>query len=464
MGKDVKVRFVATDMVSDTLRGMKGRISAWTRDITKIAAGIGLADSFKAVGRAIRDSVAAAAEAYPKLGAGLDRVGAKFTEFKIQAGAAFLEVLQPALPLLEQLFDWATRLATQLPNAFDGVKITLAEIVGWFRKLPAEAQLAFGEIARAGAAFLMGAGSALPFLGINTAGSGAALMAWSAEVIANAKKTIGAIEAETDRVIAKYGGTHDFGKRAPTAAEQSAVDKARQAAERDLINRAWFAKPSVVDDRIPLRTEGIGDEIQTNEEAGLTGSQSIADAYEEGLEPLLAFNEALREQGHLFDDLVSPAMSGTIDAISGITTALAESLPGHSAVAKAAQFAAKAIAKVEGGIAIAKGGVKIAESIFPPNPAGLASGAGMVTQGLKLLNLGGGGGGAAGSYTGGHGGSGGLSGRGLDGRGRELASRGKLVLNIKDGVMGTRSPEFRDMIVGLVREAGDLRELEVTYT
>lgn len=460
MGRDVKVRFTAEDGVTPIVLGMKGRLESFSRSVTKIAAGIGLADSFKAVGRAIKDSIVAAAEAYPQLGAGLERVGAKFTEFKVQVGAAFLEVLQPALPLLEKVFDWATKLAVQLPNAFDGVKIVLAELTGWFQKLPSYAKLAFGEIAKAGAEFLGAAGSALSFLGINPGGA-YKLMAWSAEVVANAKGTIRAIEAETDRVIAKYGGDHDYGSRAPSKAAQAAADAARKAAEQDLINRQSPYQKGVVDRTIPLRTEGIGDQVQTNEEAGLTGIESVADAYERGLEPLLAFNEALAQQGHLFDDLVGPAMSGTIDAISGLTQALAQSLPGHSAVAKAAAFAAKSIARIEGGIAIAKGSVKMAESLFPPNPAGLASGAGMITHGIKLLNLGGGGGAGAGGYTGGHGGSGPMSGGDIYRSGRDLASRGKLTLNIKDGVMGTRSPEFRDMIVDILREAGDLRELEV---
>src|SRR5512134_127001 len=96
--KKVSVLITAKDGVTSVLRGTTSGLKNWSRDVTKIFAGIGLADSAKEIGRFIRDSIKLAADSYPKLGAGLTQLSDGFREFRIQAGAAFLEVLQPAVP------------------------------------------------------------------------------------------------------------------------------------------------------------------------------------------------------------------------------------------------------------------------------------------------------------------------------------------------------------------------------
>lgn len=98
---------------------------------------------------------------------------------------------------------------------------------------------------------------------------------------------------------------------------------------------------------------------------------------------------------------VTPAVAEGLDAINN---SLLGSIPGFGIVAKAAQKAVQIVAKVEGAIAIAKGAVKLAESIWPFNPAGIASGTKMIAEGSKLAALGGGSGGGGGSYGGGGGG------------------------------------------------------------
>lgn len=477
MAKEAKVTFRAVDAVTPALRGMKGNIETFSRSITKIAAGIGLADSFKAVGRFIKEAVGEAAAAYPKLGAGLDKVGAKFTEFKIQMGAAFLEVLQPVLPLIQNILGWATRLAVQLPDAFDGMKIAFVEIGGFFKKLPSQAAEAFGEIAKLGGDFIANAGQYLPMLGLNVAGASLRMKAWGVAVIANARTTIAGIEAEVDRSIAKYGGTHDYGQRALSAADQTAVDKARAEAERLLLARQVQGKPSVVDRRIPLR-EMRGGPVQTNEEAGLLGSEALGlTAFQEGLErvlgPLDEFNALSADTNALMGEMVGLVGVNMAEAMGTFFEALGA---GKASLADFGKMVVGAVADAAiqiGKVTIGEGAVNIAKGLWGPlgpNPVQVAAGKKQVIAGTALVAIAStikgamGGSGSGAGAPGGVGGSGGLARDTASQSSRDLATRGKMVVNVKGAGAYERSPEYRDAITALLREAADLREIEFRYT
>ncbi|HMU61581.1 MAG TPA: hypothetical protein PKA66_07355 [Gemmatimonadales bacterium] len=179
-----------------------------------------------------------------------------------------------------------------------------------------------------------------------------------------------------------------------------------------------------------------------------------------------AFAKATDRVGMYFDAF-SEAFMGLAEGLGQVAVGMANLGDVLSnALTQAVAGAAKVMAKYELGQAAAS----FAAALGPiPQP-------GMVAAGFKHLaaaaafGIVAGLAGAAGAAGGGGVGnnsravSGGVDGGQYGREQRELASRGKLTLHIKDGVIGTRSPEFRDMITDVIREAGALRELEVTYT
>ena len=476
MGKDVKVRFIASDEVSATLRGIHGRLQGFSKDVTKIAAGIGLADSFKRLGKAIKGAIEDAAAAYPKLGTEFAKVTHGFTEFRIQAGAAFLEVLRPIVPQITAILGWATKLATQIPDAFDGFRIVLTEISAWFQSIPAKAELMFGKLEQKAAAFLGGAASGvLSFWGIGSGPELAArLMVHSEMVIASAQRTLAGIEAATDRTIAKYGGSHGYGRRAPTAAEQAALDKARAEAEQALINRQVPLKPTVIDPRKVVRTDKLGLDKFTGDLGSMTPSGArydAMDAYAAGLEKVLGpLGDVLTSSQELHATLGEMAGLASGELTDAYSTFFAQMGTGEATMAGFGKATVKALAGAavsEGKLGMAKGFAKIAEGLFPPNPPLLASGAKMVATNAALIALAsalsGGGGGPA-SSRGGYGGSGSLSGAQVAQTGQAVAARGTLTVTMpRNAILRADSPEWQEFMAETMKQ-GQGRNVEFRYT
>jgi len=154
---------------------------------------------------------------------------------------------------------------------------------------------------------------------------------------------------------------------------------------------------------------------------------------------------------------ITPAVAEGLDAINN---SLLGSIPGFGMVAKAAQKAVQIVAKVEGSIAIAKGAVKLAESIWPFNPAGIASGSKMIAEGAKLAALGGGGGG------GGGGASGGGSGFAQSATQTQQATRLQEVrIKANPGdILNLNSPGGQRILAEAIRAAAYARTIEIDLT
>ncbi len=236
-------------------------------------------------------------------------------------------------------------------------------------------------------------------------------------------------------------------KRGPTEADKAtARNLARQREERlaaggggNLIGTGG----SIQGGGVPDILAGASPELRAQAdaaEAAAAGVNHLRDAYQGAGETLLAVGEGLQ-------------------AING---SLLGSIPGFGAVSKAASKAAGLIAKVEGTVAIAKGSVKIAESIFPFNPAGLASGVQTVAAGTRLAALGGGSGGGGG---GSRGGGGGLAPDQAARNQRELAAARaqRPSVTLKRGYVRTDDPDFQDFVLELIRNGGG-RDSDLSYT
>lgn len=138
---------------------------------------------------------------------------------------------------------------------------------------------------------------------------------------------------------------------------------------------------------------------------GVGGQTTVGASFSKTQTAVAAFNKEISSTRSILRDLVGQSFTETADGIIGIADALGQSIPGFHGVAKAAQAAAGIIAKVEGALAIEQGGVKVAQALFPFNPALMASGLGMIAHGFKLAAMGGG----SGSSGGGSGGGGGAA-------------------------------------------------------
>lgn len=451
--RKVSVVLQAIDKITGPLRGLRANVKTWAEDVTKIAAGVGLADGLKEVGRVIRDGIQQAAEAYPVLGASLKRVTDQWTEFKVQAGAAFLQVLQPALPLLESLLGFATRLATQLPDAFDGARIVMARVIGAFREFPGAAQQAFGGAARAAAEFIDKAGFVLALFGTD-AGLNAAdrLNAFGNAQIQAGERSRRAARAGTDATVAGIAGTvRTPGPRAESPEAKKAREDAAEAVRREFLARGLNSAES------GLRADGGPNVVGGRELQLRLGSD---------FEAIIPQVEAA---GAAFTDFVTTLekVEHQMGFISDATVALSERFAGigdvvGGKVGDAAKKILGPIMKIEGSYYLVKGLAKIADSLFPPNPAGLASGSGMVARGRQLLALAGAGGGAAGSAGGG--GGGGLSSDGFTrNRAEQAAARNAPAsVTLKRGYVRTDDPDFQDFLVQTFRLAGG-RDVVVSY-
>jgi hypothetical protein len=190
-----------------------------------------------------------------------------------------------------------------------------------------------------------------------------------------------------------------------------------------------------------------------------TPAGSFAEAFDAALAAVEAFNAEVRTSNQLLGELAGAALLGVADGVAALAASIGAGAPAFGLLAKAARQAVADIAKAEGQLAIRQGAVKIAKAIFPPNPAELASGLKMIAAGTLLSALGGaasGGGGQAG-------GGGGLSPAAFprDQAESRDSRRGRGVVIVKDGVLHTRSPEFRDLITSIVEEAAELGEFEL---
>lgn len=134
---------------------------------------------------------------------------------------------------------------------------------------------------------------------------------------------------------------------------------------------------------------------------GVGGQTTVGASFSRTQVAVAAFNKEISSTRSILSDLVGRSFTETADGVIGIADALGQSIPGFHGVAKAAQAAAGIIAKVEGALAIEQGGVKVAQALFPFNPALMASGLGMIAHGFKLAALGGGGGGGGSGAGGG---------------------------------------------------------------
>lgn len=146
-------------------------------------------------------------------------------------------------------------------------------------------------------------------------------------------------------------------------------------------------------------------------------------------------------------DRVAESTLAVGDALAAINNSLLGSIPGFGQVAKAAQKAVQVVAKVEGAIAIAKGAVKVAESIWPFNPAGLASGTKMIVEGARLSALGGGSGSASSASGGGAG-----SGSSYQQSQQQLAAQRDKVTVILPPIIPTTDTGVQDWLAQLIRD------------
>lgn len=159
-----------------------------------------------------------------------------------------------------------------------------------------------------------------------------------------------------------------------------------------------------------------------------------------------ATKEALSFKGVM--DLIAASTLPVAEGLAAINDSLLGSIPGFGQVAKAAQKAVQVVAKVEGAIAIAKGAVKIAESIWPFQPQGIVSGTKMIVEGAKLSALGGGSGSASSASGGGAG-----SAATYNASNQEIAKRRDRVTVILPPIIPTTDTGVQDWLAQVIREA-----------
>jgi hypothetical protein len=536
--KKISVIIAARDLLTSTLQGLGKSVRSWTEGVTKVAAGIGLADSFKEVGRTIKESIGLAAEAYPKLGAGLKQVGTAWTEFKITAGAAFLELLQPVIPLIQRVLAAATNLARKLPDAFDGLRITFANVSAAIRLIPAVGAEALAAFLRTIANFAQAAGTIFDRLfGVDvTEGLVASLDRAAAGLGASAAGRRRTVEGDrAAAVAAAAGATHDFGPRARTKEEQEAADKADRALQQEIDGLGKLAKASAltardierlktleqqmiairnngtrsVEDRAKavqrladiqaalgglsqgqsgefrgnfvagtlgalegnlgdsnLRGDQVPDFLKGQRPGGLpagTGQNdlSFAGAFAEAIAPLRELNREIETTDQLLGRLTGETLVALRDGFAASFEAIGRGGKVFDGLAKAAMKPLIEEARGYAKIQIGKGLIKLKEGIWPPNPAALLSGAGMVAAGGALLATIGAvsnGGGLSGG-GGGFGAGGGLAPGRFERDGERVnASRGTLtVVWPRDAFVDPSNPGFQRMIAETIQFAVERR-------
>lgn len=137
-------------------------------------------------------------------------------------------------------------------------------------------------------------------------------------------------------------------------------------------------------------------------EMELLTSEALSEAFDP--EPLRLFNDELSETERLLELMGNETFTALTSAAEDTFEAIGAGGPAFEAMAKFTTRAVGKIAGAEGSRFILSGGAKIFEGAFPPNPALIAAGVGMVAKGglLKALSgkLGAGGGGAGGGAGG----------------------------------------------------------------
>lgn len=158
--------------------------------------------------------------------------------------------------------------------------------------------------------------------------------------------------------------------------------------------------------------------------------------------------------GAVFTDFVTTLekVEQQMGFIADATTGIGEAFAGLGEIVGGGfgQTAKKLLApfmKIEGTYFVIKGLAKIADSLFPPNPAGLASGSGMVARGRQLLSLAGGGAVGAGGGAG--------AGSAARSETRQAAeTRGTVTVQLpRDAYVHSGDPKFQEFIAETLRRA-----------
>lgn len=165
----------------------------------------------------------------------------------------------------------------------------------------------------------------------------------------------------------------------------------------------------------------------------------------------------IEEAGTVFTDFADTLdlIVFRMGAISDATMGLAEGFAALGQVVGGGigQVAQKILApfmKLEGTYFVIKGLAKLAEGLFPPNPALIASGSGMVARGRQLLAMAGGGG-----TGGGTGAGGGSAGSSASRDVRDTAQQRGTVTVVwpKDAFANPRDPKFQEYLAETIRAA-----------
>lgn len=431
--KKLSVVIAVKDLLTGFFKSSTSAVRKWSEGVTKIAAGIGLADSFKEIGRGIKESVAAAAEAYPKLAAPFQQLAKTFSEVKIQAGAAFLEALRPVVPFLQSVLLYALELAKELPNAVDGAKIMWVDFVAGVEKVPGRLELALARMLRALATFVAGASTLLSrVFGVDVGDTlVTSLDAAAARLGGEGSKKVGAIEADRAARVNAIGSTvHSFGPRAETEDEKRArqqreaeakkLEEQNLARQREERLKAGGGGNSLTGGDRATQGGNAGVEA-ANRAQGATGIlagsltagegarsgevtaeriRGVSEVIAEATKQFSAFNLEAALSDEVLGKLAGDTLVSLTDGFEANFAAIGRGRNVFSGLAKAALKPVADEAKGYGRLGIGKGILKIKDSIWPPNPAGLLSGVGMVAAGGALVA-------AAGQVAGGGGGGGG---------------------------------------------------------
>lgn len=495
--KKLSVIIAAKDYLSGTLRTMSGSLKSWADGVGKIAAGIGLVDSLKQVGQLIRSSVAEAADAYPKLAAPFKQLQATWTELKVQAGAALLEALRPALPLLQGITDWATNFATSLPDAIDRFQISWAYVTGAFKGLPSLAERVFGSVLSTIADFARAAGPYLDaLLGTDTVALSDRLSARGAALSVQGVRGQRAVaQARDARVLEIAQRTHDFGPR--TAEESDAEKKARVDAEREAQRQLDQNLARQRAQRIAAG--GGGNSLTGSSSTGLnagveaataaqgatgilagggavgegsrTGEVSAGDrrfglarpdfgsAFTDALEPIRAFREEARAANEILGDLAGSSIVAVTDSLASMAVQLGQTGRVVTNPVKAIKGMLGEIAKTEGKYHIKRGAAIIAEGGWPPNPAAVLAGLKEIAAGTALAAFGGAAEGGSGGAGGGRFSGGTSPGRFAQDQQAAQDSRGTLQVVFDKGYVNPGDPAFQALLAEALAK-GQYRQVE----
>lgn len=336
----------------------------------------------------------------------------------------------------------------------------------------AEGLLAFaggGALVTAVALGITAVGAAVKLLRVEVESSTKATdelaKSWSATFDQIASKTLGGLEAQRAQIQARFTfhSTQYLTNRTKEVQDQlaedskalqainGAIEELRRKMAEDAAKRAAARRLETPEGPgLPAKITGPGLEPLAPLAAFPPGT---IEALTEEFKPL---NEAVMQTAHSFS-----YWQGVMETVAQATTGIGEGLIGLGEVVggRFGDTARKIIApfaKIEGTYYIIKGLAKIADSLFPPNPAGLVSGSGMIARGRQLVSLAGGGasyGGAAGG-----GGAGGLG----PGQQTIAQQQGEVNVQLKKGYVDSTDPDFQDFLVETLRGAGN-RRVTVTY-